>query len=584
MSTHSCSNCGYENEPSAKFCGNCGRDLTQPSIGTNLVGTTLLGRYTIRRVIAVGGMGVVYEADQSLGDYHRTVAIKTLRPELSLDPTIVSRFNRECGIVAQLTHQNTVSLYDYGTTDDGTLYIAMEFVRGQSLAEALAGGALPVDRTQHIIDQMCHSLEEAHNLGIVHRDLKPDNVVLTDHGAERDCVKVLDFGIAVRLSVGTNHETKLTQQGMILGTPPYMSPEQFTGARVTRCSDIYSLGIIAYEALTGRLPFEADTPWMWAQRHLTSAPPDLPSTFPEHVVSAVRLALSKDPSNRPQSAVEFSQMLAGARATSRGFDEQARFDAVDHARTEPDAPPAGTRGTPVTSPDMPLVKTDPAAPPMMAAQAPVYAPGGSGFGSSPYANAPYVGVPMGNGRTRRSRKGLWIGLITEAALALCGVGFGVAVSMDLVENPFADDAAPTALPTAASATVVPPNVSQPQNVVIAPNANDLPAPNLPAEPSPRAHSRAGASSATTHTEPAPSASGSAAPSTSASAPGGFGLPPFTFPTSLPGLPSSLPSLPSSLPPLAIPTSFAGIPIPPIFPGQQPTPSAAPSPTPPSPGN
>jgi len=578
MSTHSCSNCGYTNETSAKFCGNCGRDFSQPSVGASLVGATILGRYAIRRVVAVGGMGVVYEADQSLGDYHRTVAIKTLRPELSQDPTIISRFNRECGIVAQLTHQNTVSLYDYGATEDGTLYIAMEFVRGRALAEAIVGGALPLARTLHILDQMCHSLEEAHNLGIIHRDLKPDNVILSQRGSESDFVKVLDFGIAVRLSVGSNHETKLTQQGMILGTPPYMSPEQFTGARVTRQSDIYSLGIIAYEALTGELPFSADSPWTWAQRHLTATPPDLPPSFPAHVVTAIREALSKDPAQRAPTALDFYRMLAGDRASeARATDALVidRLMTAERAKTEPDVAPLGPVEPTTSRVGSRVEKTDPAAPPAMLVQSPPYSPAAAtaGVQPPPYANL-RLGAPVERVKRRPSRKGLWIGLIV--AVALCGGGLGAAYSMDLIENPFADDAQPNALPLLPSG---PTNSSSSSAPSLAPGVELLPdSPNTPSlNPTPYAGSRThstigtlGAAGSPARGTPAPSSTGSAAPGTVASsAPGGFGLPPFTLPTSLPSLPSSLPPLP---------TSIIGIPIPPLFPGLQPQPSAAPSPS------
>jgi len=162
MFTHNCSACGHENEHSAKFCGSCGCDLSSDSERPNLVGTTIVNRYKIRRLIATGGMGVVYEAEQSLGEFHRTVAIKMLLPELSHDQTVVSRFSRECGIVAQLTHQNTVRVYDFGTAEDGTLYIAMEYVRGRSLAEAISNGPIPVSRALNIVEQICHALHEAH--------------------------------------------------------------------------------------------------------------------------------------------------------------------------------------------------------------------------------------------------------------------------------------------------------------------------------------------------------------------------------------------------------------------------------------
>jgi len=571
MSTYKCSACGFENEPTGKFCGNCGRDLSECTVGSNWVGVTILGRYKIRRIIAVGGMGVVYEADQSLGDYHRTVAIKMLRPELSQDQIVVSRFNRECGIVAQLTHPNTVSLYDYGSTEDGTLYIAMEFVRGQAFSEVIAAGALTLPRTLHIVDQVCHSLEEAHGLGIVHRDLKPDNVILTQQGAGADFVKLLDFGIAVRLSAGSHHETKLTQQGMVLGTPPYMSPEQFTGARVARQSDIYSLGVIVYEALTGRLPFEAENPWMWAQRHLTAMPPDLPSTFPPEVVQTVRAALSKDPASRPRSAIEFSRLLAGApTAESSGLGAMFNTSAVrleEQAKTQPDALPL-TSNTPTTSRvEGPVAKTDPAAPPVMDAYRPILLdspPLGSDRSiASAYGKPWSPAVPYR--KPRGANRGLLIGAILGGAVTVCAVGVAIAYSMDLFENPFYDGEPPTAYPSLPVAPTGASSASQAQGPAqeLSPTVQSASSYDSVMSTSTRTHSHVSVpmpSSSANHSGPAPSS-----PAPSSSAPGGFGVPPFSLPTSFPSLPSSLPTLP---------TSIGGIPIPQIFPG--PSPSPAPS--------
>jgi eukaryotic-like serine/threonine-protein kinase len=574
MSTYNCSTCGYENEPSAKFCGNCGCDLAEPVIGSNRIGTTILGKYAIRRVVAVGGMGVVYEADQSLGDYHRTVAIKTLRPELSRDQVIVSRFNRECGIVAQLTHQNTVGLYDYGTTEDGTLYIAMEFVRGQSFAVAIAAGALALNRTAHIVDQMCHSLEEAHLLGIVHRDLKPDNVILTHQGADPDFVKLLDFGIAVRLSAGTNHETKLTQKGMILGTPPYMSPEQFTGAPITRLSDVYSLGIIAYEALTGQLPFEADTPWMWAQRHLTSAPPELPSSFPPETARAIRTALSKEPSGRPRSALEFSQMLKGEipSESSQGSSVSVGhlLEPGDRQRTEPDLPRLSTTASGSAMPEAPIEKTDPAGAPMMAGETTMGPSNVQGARQYVYGN-PIIPIEPKHPGIRRRKRGALVALLLGAGILLCAGVVAIAYWTGLIENPFVDNGPPNSLPTFAGSPSGSSNATgQPMpNVELVPNI----APSLPLQnPSQGANSTGNPRAtvparSTVHAEPSMSPTVPSAPSTGpSSSPGGFSLPPFVLPTSLP----SLPSLPTSLPPL--PSSIAGIPIPQLLPGVPPTPA------------
>ncbi len=209
-----------------------------------------------------------------MGSTIRKVAIKTLHQHLSKDPSVLARFHRECGTVAQLEHPNTIKFFDFGSTQDGTLYIAMEFVAGRPLSEVIEKeGPLSPERVTKIMRQVCGVLDEAHLQGVIHRDLKPENIVLTNRAGETDFVKVLDFGIAARTEgTDTQKEQKLTQQGMVLGTPPYMSPEQFTGKALDARSDIYSLAVMAYEMLTRKLPFEADTPWQWATQHMTAQP------------------------------------------------------------------------------------------------------------------------------------------------------------------------------------------------------------------------------------------------------------------------------------------------------------------------
>jgi eukaryotic-like serine/threonine-protein kinase len=204
-----------------------------------LVGTLVAGKYRIVKQLGEGGMGCVYLAEQQLGSTARKVALKTLHKHLSHDPAIKARFDREAGTVAALEHPNTIQVYDFGAMEDGTLYLVMEFVQGRSVADILEkDGAMPPARVENIMRQVCGSLEEAHGHGIVHRDLKPDNVVLCERAGQKDWVEVLDFGIAKRSSEHDPNEAKLTQQGMVLGTPPYMSPEQFTGQPVDSRSDI----------------------------------------------------------------------------------------------------------------------------------------------------------------------------------------------------------------------------------------------------------------------------------------------------------------------------------------------------------
>jgi serine/threonine protein kinase len=566
-----CRDCGYENEPTARFCGQCGADLFNEPLGASLVGTTILGRYRVRKLIAAGGMGVVYEAEQSLGDQTRTVAIKVLLPELSHDQTVLSRFTRECEIVAQLSHQNTVRVYDFGTTEDGTLFIAMEYVRGQSLADALRKGPMPVNRALAIIEQMCNALHEAHELGIVHRDLKPDNVMLARLGTQLDFVKILDFGIAVRSSAGGQHVTKLTQKGMILGTPPYMSPEQFTGAPIKRQSDIYSLGIILYEVLTGRLPFEADSPWEWAQRHLTATPPDLPSTMPSAVVNTVRVALAKDPAARPATTLEFFRQLE---SRNEAMPELNAASAVDIAgvwtgHTQPDAfPPSiatarDTFPTHETTARDNTPNTETTTPRVAATR-----------------NASKRGAPLGSTAAiaigsvpqvllhRRSRNRPW----TAALLTLLGLGLFVfagwiAYWYDWIEIPFGSNPPPLPVGLEQSSTASAyPSASTSSESAGYSSASDLPLLIAPVT--------GGAAHAANRENPAsrPSTVASGAPAASQVAPASSGI---NWPANWPSIPSGLPSLPTALPPL--PSAILGIPLPSIFqvsPGSPPSASGS----------
>ncbi len=328
-----CESCGHENIQGARFCAGCGVQLPTNGPNEGWIGKLIGGRFRVTRVLGEGGMGVVYAAEQQMGSTVRKVAIKTLHAHLSHDPSILARFHRECGTVAELEHPNTIKVYDFGQTDDGTLYIAMEFVEGRALDIIIAeAGVLAPERVVRILEQVAGALDEAHGKGIVHRDLKPENVVLGTRLGKPDFVKVLDFGIAARrASSDEGKERKLTQQGMVLGTPPYMSPEQFTGQELDRRSDIYSLGIMTYEMLTGRLPFEAQTAWQWATEHMTAQPFPIEQTpngkgIPASMVAVVMRALAKRPEDRYETAGEFVQELKA----SIGGDNAA----LSVARTE----------------------------------------------------------------------------------------------------------------------------------------------------------------------------------------------------------------------------------------------------------
>ncbi|RLB47720.1 MAG: serine/threonine protein kinase [Deltaproteobacteria bacterium] len=316
--SRTCQRCNHDNTPDAKFCLQCGAMLEQDAVdsGDPLIGKILEGRYRVIKVIGEGGMGKVYLAEQKMGTATRKVAVKTLHPELIGDPQLVARFHRESATVIELQHPNTINFYDFGELDDKTLFIVMEFIEGEALADVLARGPLDPGRVDKILIQICGSLNEAHQIGVVHRDLKPENVLLTNRGGQTDFVKVLDFGIAKRSEAEDESQQKLTKQGMVLGTPPYMSPEQFSGQALDARSDIYSLGIMTFEMLTGTLPFEAKTPWEWATKHLTAQPKPL-SSFPnlanlaENKRATVMRALAKNRDERQSTALEFLQSFTG---------------------------------------------------------------------------------------------------------------------------------------------------------------------------------------------------------------------------------------------------------------------------------
>jgi eukaryotic-like serine/threonine-protein kinase len=311
-----CPACHTPNNDGARFCAKCGALL--PASPTEeadpLIGAVVGGRFRITGVLGEGGMGRVYTGEQQMGTSVRKVAVKTLLSQYARDPQVLARFMRECGTVSELEHPNTIKVYDFGQTNTGELYIAMELLSGKSLEAALERGALPPERVDRILGQVCGSLEEAHNKGIVHRDLKPANIYLSTRAGEDDYVKVLDFGIAKKDDKNSKAEQKLTQQGTVLGTPPYMSPEQFKGHELDARSDIYSLAVMTYEMLTGRLPFDADTPWAWATQHMTAQPfpfemIPLGSAIPPKMKAAVMRALAKDKAHRQQTVREFYEEL-----------------------------------------------------------------------------------------------------------------------------------------------------------------------------------------------------------------------------------------------------------------------------------
>jgi len=248
----------------------------------NLIGEEIAGRFTVMTRIGEGGMGVVYKARQKNMD--RDVAIKVLLAEMAANKTVEKRFYLEALAVSKLKHPNTIQIHDFGETEKGQLYIAMEFLDGAGLKDILKDEkTLAAKRAARVSVQILRSLREAHAKGIVHRDLKPDNVFLCTVGDEVDFVKVLDFGVA-KLKEGDESNATLTKTGAIFGTPRYMSPEQSVSANVDHRSDLYAIGVMLYEMLTGRAPFEAEMPLSLLIMHVQDPVPAFGAVRPDLVI------------------------------------------------------------------------------------------------------------------------------------------------------------------------------------------------------------------------------------------------------------------------------------------------------------
>lgn len=278
----------------------------------DLEGKVIDGRYTIVSRLGKGGMGVVYRARQKFLD--REVALKVLRTDLASDTLAVRRFLQEARSASGLRNPHTVTVYEFGVTPDGLLYFTMELLKGRSVRDELRdGGPISPERAVRIVSQACESLAEAHAQGIWHRDLKPDNIFLVSDSEDTDFVKILDFGIAK----ASNASTQLTSTGVICGTPQYMSPEQARGEALDNRSDLYALGIVLFEMLTGVAPFDGNTPIQVLMGHLMEPVPSMASKnpgvqIPEALEHVVLWTLCKNASGRPANAGELARALQAA--------------------------------------------------------------------------------------------------------------------------------------------------------------------------------------------------------------------------------------------------------------------------------
>ncbi|MBT2524305.1 serine/threonine protein kinase [Streptomyces sp. ISL-99] len=422
-------------------------------------GSVAGGRYQLRDLLGEGGMASVYLAYDSALD--RQVAIKTLHTELGREQSFRERFRREAQAVAKLSHTNIVSVFDTGEDElDGALmpYIVMEYVEGQPLGSVLQAdiaqyGAMPTDKALKITSDVLAALETSHEMGLVHRDIKPGNVMMS----KRNVVKVMDFGIARAMQSGV---TSMTQTGMVVGTPQYLSPEQALGRGVDARSDLYSVGIMLFQLVTGRLPFDADSPLAIAYAHVQEepvAPSSINRSVPPGVDALVARALKKNPNERFPSAAAMRDecarvsgsgqagvapvIIAGGPSQSGSGVGSAVFPPVDQAGY----PPSGNVQTPYrpTPPPGPYGPHTPAPGPAQPAYGyPTPAPyathgmqqGGQHQGGQtppPYTMSPGTSPnPGGGGGGGGRNMPVIVGAITVVLLAIGGVITAISLKDD----------------------------------------------------------------------------------------------------------------------------------------------------------
>ncbi len=468
------------------YCPTCERSFAAgvgrcPDDGTQLIGVVdrdpLLGstiddRFVVRARLGQGGMGIVYSAWQtSVG---REVAIKVIRPRPGHDTATAKRFLREAKLASSLSHPATVGVIDFGQSEGGVLYLVMELLRGQTLAELLRQqGRLEVHRVVRIATQICDALEAAHRLGIIHRDLKPANVMILAEPPGRDLVKVLDFGLA---KVEDDDASTVTQSGRMVGTPSHLSPEVVLGEAATPRSDLYAVGVLLYEMLDGRLPFTADNVNLMVTMHAYEPPPPLGAHVPRALARLVARLLAKRPESRPQSATELRELLEAIRSAAADGPlalaaETAPVGAAAE-RAHVAMALAATFPKPKTRP--PLI----AVPPAVSAADPAVAGDGPARGDSPppvASSAPAVAA-TDQRRPAPSRRGRWAVVAAVVAIAIAAGTFlrgdrragaratedaGVGAAPHASQDAAALDGTLSAAPDAAPPDAAPPDAAPP---------------------------------------------------------------------------------------------------------------------------
>ncbi|WP_432028452.1 protein kinase domain-containing protein [Streptomyces sp. 1222.5] len=407
------------------------------------------GRYQLRDLLGEGGMASVHLAYDAVLD--RQVAIKTLHSELGREQAFRERFRREAQAVAKLTHTNIVSVFDTGEDDlagMATPYIVMEYVEGRPLGSVLDEdirqyGAMPADKALKITADVLAALEISHEMGLVHRDIKPGNVMMT----KRAVVKVMDFGIARAMQSGV---TSMTQTGMVVGTPQYLSPEQALGRAVDARSDLYSVGIMLFQLVTGRLPFDADSPLAIAYAHVQEepvAPSSINRTLPPAVDALIARALKKNPNERFPTAEAMrteclrvaASLQPAAPSIVPGAGPAQSGAGVGSAVFPPVGPATPAPTGPVQTPYQPNPYGGPATPAPTPGPTPAYGyPQQGGYQTPPVGYGlqgastppPYTIAPQGGGQPGRGGKGnksVVIGSVAVAVVVL--VGLIVAVTL-----------------------------------------------------------------------------------------------------------------------------------------------------------
>src|ERR1700761_1031721 len=330
--TITCAGCQHAFAETALFCPNCGRPKLRDAMGDPLLGKVLGDRFMVQELLGQGGSGTIYRAEHVT--LRRKVAIKVLHTELSRDDLAVERFRREAPTVAEIDNEHIVEIHDFGRTPDGRLYLAMELLEGETLDSVLARDKqLSIERAADILIQVGEALMEAHAIGYVHRDLRPRNVYLAVRRGKANFIKLLDFGLAKL--VETEGQAASTSLGMTFGDPKYMSPEQARGDRIDRRADIYQLGCVAYEMLTGSPPFVGNRVFDILTKQVTEIPAPLPSRrpgVPLWMEAAVAKMLAKDPENRFATTTRMVEALRRGLETGQVMED-------DVARRRESIPP-----------------------------------------------------------------------------------------------------------------------------------------------------------------------------------------------------------------------------------------------------